>query len=82
MSPRGEFERRWIRWEYAACGKARCKRCADGRYHGPYPYLHTKIKGRPKAVRQYLSRAVLTQHEDVPHVNTPETATVPYRRGR
>ena len=38
------------RLEMVKCGKERCKRCADGRLHGPYWYSYRYSGGRVKKV--------------------------------
>ena len=74
----GKVKRRWLRWEYVSCGKARCRKCREGVYHGPYLYLLSAVEGRHRPVRQYLALHLRAQHEDVPVINTPDTAILPY----
>ncbi len=42
------------RQEYIRCGKAGCKRCADGQGHGPYWYAYSREGGKLK--KRYIGK--------------------------
>ena len=51
---RGAKPRELYRQEYIRCGKAGCKRCADGPAHGPYWYAYSREEGKLR--KRYIGK--------------------------
>jgi hypothetical protein len=47
---------RWLHLERVRCGKARCKKCADGPGHGPYYYLYLTNPNTGRYTSKYLGK--------------------------
>lgn len=47
---------RTLRLETVKCGKDRCKKCAEGRAHGPYWYLYYRKNG--KLMSRYVGKMI------------------------
>lgn len=62
------------RLQRSFCGKANCKKCRDGRGHGPYWYAYRYEHGQTKTT--YLGKAALNQNEKE-HASAREKHTAP-----
>lgn len=51
-------------WEMVNCGKDRCKKCADGKGHGPYLYRYFRRGGR--LTSEYVKLSELAKHPAAP----------------
>jgi hypothetical protein len=52
-------------WEYRQCGhKERCKRCKDGKRHGPYLYRYLYRDGKYRS--EYIKLSELAKHPVAP----------------
>ena len=49
---------RWLQLEMVRCGKARCKRCAEGAGHGPYWYLYRPNPKTGRQTSEYVGKAL------------------------
>lgn len=47
---------RWLHLERVRCGKARCKKCADGPGHGPYYYLYLTNPNTGRYTSKYVGK--------------------------
>lgn len=61
-------------WEMVRCGKERCKKCAEGKGHGPYLYRYFRRGGR--MVSEYVKLSDLGKHPGAPHRPEPVGAEV------
>jgi hypothetical protein len=50
--------------ELVNCGKARCKKCAEGELHGPYWYSYTWDADKGKMVSRYIGKKQPTEIDE------------------
>lgn len=48
----------WLQSEMVRCGKARCKKCAEGDGHGPYWYLYFTNPKTGRYTSKYVGKTI------------------------